>query len=288
MDSMRSLNTSLPQSPKPSEAQPPEQLFQVFSSAALSVTKLFKKAVADQDQARQSGYQEALDDVLTFLDKESLGLGDGEGWRVRQWATERLDGTARGQTGSDSDEEEKRARSSSPVAPRKPSPELEHNHQPTRSASPTRPESAPPSTEAPILIPEQYAENFARSDAFSFRSPYPYPQQHDTEMEVTDRDLPNNETQTQNQSQASNTSTPSVRLEVVPRPTRTGNRHGGHSSKGNNRSSTSLGSLAAGSGFKRRLPFGEFFDISSFGNGKDGHGPGSGAGGTGSKRGRFT
>ncbi|OAP65604.1 hypothetical protein AYL99_01576 [Fonsecaea erecta] len=91
MDSMRSLNTSLP-STRPA---PPEQLLQAFKSAALSVTNLYKSAAADQNASRQAGYQDALEDLLSFLDKENLGLQDGEGWRVRQWATERYEGSTR-------------------------------------------------------------------------------------------------------------------------------------------------------------------------------------------------
>ncbi|KAI9823195.1 MAG: hypothetical protein M1832_002639 [Thelocarpon impressellum] len=103
MDSMRSLNTSLPtSSPKGHRRDPPEQLLQAFRSAALSVTTLYKTAAADQERSHQAGYQEALDDLLAFLDHENLGLDDGEGWKVRQWATERLDGA---QTSVESDDE---------------------------------------------------------------------------------------------------------------------------------------------------------------------------------------
>jgi hypothetical protein len=74
---------------------PPEQLLQAFKNAALSVTNLYKSAVTDQNNSRAAGYQDALDDLLRFLDSENLGLQDGEGWRVRQWATERYDQAAR-------------------------------------------------------------------------------------------------------------------------------------------------------------------------------------------------
>src|SRR6266516_2027032 len=147
MDSMRSLNTSLPASspPKPNFG-PPEQLLQAFKSAALSVTNLYKTASADQNRARAEGYQDALDDLLLFLDKEHLGLGDGEGWRVRQWATERLDGREPPMQTNDSDDErgqrDARARSDSPVQRRKPSQDVT-SRQPTRSASPTRTGPAP-------------------------------------------------------------------------------------------------------------------------------------------------
>ena len=90
---MRSLNTSLP-SAYSSRPVPPEQLLQAFKTAALSVTNLYKAAVTDQNNSRATGYQDALDDLLRFMDAENLGLQDGEGWRVRQWATERYDHTA--------------------------------------------------------------------------------------------------------------------------------------------------------------------------------------------------
>ena len=80
--------------PYTSRPVPPEQLLQAFKSAALSVTNLYKSAVQDQNNSRAAGYQDALDDLLRFLDSENLGLQDGEGWRVRQWVTERYVGTA--------------------------------------------------------------------------------------------------------------------------------------------------------------------------------------------------
>ena len=72
---MRSLNTSLPgTSPsKQHGSEPPEQLLQAFKAAALSVTKLYKTAALDQTRARSEGYQDALDDLLSFLDKEDIG-----------------------------------------------------------------------------------------------------------------------------------------------------------------------------------------------------------------------
>ena len=112
---MRSLNKSLPKTRR----QP--DVHQSFRTAALNVTNLYKSALADLDKARTDGYQEALDELLGFLDRENLGVGDGEGWRIRQWATERLDGALPRQSSSDSDDEyldEKRARSSSPIMER--------------------------------------------------------------------------------------------------------------------------------------------------------------------------
>lgn len=69
----------------------PEHLLDVFRTAALSVTKLYKSSITAQKKARAEGYQDCLDDLLQYLDKEHLGLSDGEGWKIRAWANERLD-----------------------------------------------------------------------------------------------------------------------------------------------------------------------------------------------------
>ncbi|KAI9719024.1 MAG: hypothetical protein M1812_003653 [Candelaria pacifica] len=290
MDSMRSLNTSLPtSSSKAQRAQPPEQLLQSFKTAALSVTNLYKTAATGQAQVRQSGYQDALDDLLTFLDKENLGLDDGEGWKVRTWATERLDGTAPAQSPGESDDDGKgeaevRARSSSPAIPRNQSRDIHQTRQRTRSSSPKRTESAPPTTAATTLPPP--ASILPRSDAFTFRSAYPYPTHQDTVMESSEHEpssLPLHISQQEPHAQTAPSSTPSVRVEVVPRHLRGGGRHGAHP-RGSNRASATVSALGTGAGFKRRIPFGDFFDIGSFGNGKDG-GTGGGGGG---KKGRFT
>ncbi|MCJ1365568.1 hypothetical protein MMC16_004692 [Acarospora aff. strigata] len=282
MDSMRSLNTSLPtSSPKARSAQPPEQLLQAFRTAALSVTNLYKTAASDQARARQSGYQDALDDLLAFLDKRNLGLGDGEGWTVRQWATERLDGSPLAHTGSDSEEErgetEKRARSSSPVIQRKSSRDVLQNRQATRSVSPVRTESAPP---APPPATQQNSV-FSRPEAFTFRSPHPYPQEIDMQVPDPSTSSVTSQPEAQSQSQSqTNTTASSVRVDVVPRGSRTPHRHS-HSTRHNTRSSTSSRNLGSGAGSKRRIPFGDFFDLGSLGDGKDGFGGGG-------KRSRFT
>ncbi|KAI9699708.1 MAG: hypothetical protein M1836_002742 [Candelina mexicana] len=296
MDSMRSLDTSLPtsSSTKTQRAQPPEQLLQAFKAAALSVTNLYKTAATGQSQARQSGYQDALDDLLIYLDKENLGLDDGEGWKVRKWATERLDGAAQAQSPGESDDDGKgevevRARSSSPTIPRKQSRDIQQTRYSTRSASPPRTESAPPTAAATstTILPTQ-ASMLPKVDAFTFRSAYPYPIQQDTVMDSSEHEpssFPLHSSQQEPHAQSVPSSTPSLRVEVVPRHLRSGGRHGAHSNRGFNRASATVSALGTGAGFKRKIPFGEFFDIGSFNNGKDG---GTGGGGGGGKKGRFT
>jgi len=271
---MRSLNKSLPRSPRTRRSNPPpEQLIQSFKSAALSVTNLYKTAAADQVRARESGYQDALDDALAFLDKENLGLDDGEGWKVRQWATERLDGSPHAHTGSDSDDDRgetaKRARSSS--LPRTATVEVEQARQASRSTSPVRTVSAPiPSPAAP----QQQTSAIQAPEVFSFRSAHPYPQDIDMQISDATNTVPQAETPLQGQMAPPS---PPVRFEVHPRGSKTPHRATRH----NNRSTGSTRSLGLGAGSKRNFRAGDYFDLGNLGDGKDN--PGGGG-----KRGRFT
>ena len=279
---MRSLNRSLPRSPKRRTAQPPEHLVQAFKTAALTVTNLYKTAVSEEAQARQAGYQDALDDVLAFLDKENLGLGDGEGWRVRQWATERLDGSLPAHNGSDTDDErgetEKRVRSTSPVVQRKQSREILPEGHPSRSTSPAQTASVP----EPIIESAQPTVSVTtKSDVFSFRSSIPYPQ--DIDMQTADTTSTGTSTSDTPSQPQTTTSTPAVRVEVVPRGSKATHRNGNHVSRHNTRSATTTRSIGSGAGSKRRieLPDHDYFNINNILDGKDGFG------GTG-KRSRFT
>lgn len=273
MDSMRSLNSSLPRSPRSKRSNPPpEQLIQSFKSAALSVTNLYKTAAADQTRVREAGYQDALDDLLVFLDQQNLGLDDGEGWKVRQWATERLDGSPPALVGSDSDDDRgetaKRARSSSPVTQRTTVQEIEQARQPSRSASPVRAASVPM---APPATSQPQNSVFHAPEVFSFRSAHPYP--HDTDMQAAD-------TTSNSTPQPEPLPSPAVRVEVLPRGSRTQHRGGTHQSRHNARSTAGARSLGSGAGSKRRITFGDYFDIGSLGDVKEGRDGGG-------KRGRF-
>lgn len=289
MDNLRSLNTSLPSTSSPRRqpsSQPPELLLQLFKDAALNVTTLYKTAAAEHQSRYSEGYQDALEELLNFLDSKNLGLQDGEGWNVRQWATERFNGTTAAATTStsESDEEaeaENRARSSSPAIQRKASRDqmqtpTQHSHVSTTTLSPPNPRSqftpsaAPAVNEAPreqahtLMIPPQ-AE-------FTFQSSHQYPSVHDIEMD--------------NSSSEGNSPPAGSMLHVnIHRP-----RHNSRHSNRNNRSSTNItsntrsssnnSSLGPGAGMKRRQPTADFFDLGGF-NGKD-HAGGGG------KRSRFT
>jgi hypothetical protein len=270
MDSMRSLNTSLPgTSPsKQHGTEPPEQLLQAFKAAALSVTKLYKTAAADQSRARSEGYQDALDELLVFLDREDIGLSDGEGWKIRRWATERLDGRDTVSQHAESDDDtEKQERGSSPVLERTQS----ATQLSTRTASPVRTESVtpiipPPIFEQPTMLPP--------ASTFTFRSSHPYPQ--DTDMNLSDLNLSDSRGQPLDATIVSHRSqSPSASI-TITRPSRSASRLN-QTNRHNTRTPNSIG---RGAGQKRKINLGEFFDIGNLGHGKDGFGGGG-------KRGRF-
>ncbi|KAL6721379.1 hypothetical protein ACLMJK_000482 [Lecanora helva] len=274
MDSMRSLNTSLPRSSRRRSDPPPEKLIQTFKAAALSVTNLYKTAAAEQIRAREAGYQEALDALLTFLDKENLGLDDGEGWRVRQWATERLDGSPLSHGGNDSDDDrgeaEKEERISSPVA------QPAENQDKTQLRHPSQPRSVAQDDSTPPISTEPQRDPLSSPEVFSFRSAHMYPQ--DTDMQTLDgSDNTPHQPESQSPTQLSSAS-PAVRLEVVPRASRTPHRNNRH----NTRAAAGARSLGTGAGSKRAFRFGDYeFDLGGPGDGKDGTGGGG-------KRQRFT
>ena len=273
---MKSLNKSLPKS---SAKQPPEQLLSFFKAAALSVTNLYKTAKAEEDHARRQGYQEALDELLHFLDKEGLGLGDGEGWKVRQWATERYDGIPPSLDDHDSDEDavdaRSQARDDSPAIKRKSSREELSARQPTPLTSPTRTVSTASQTLPPI---QESHTIVSRPEIFSFTTPISYPQE--VEMESSEPSGDSNQSHSQIPAPP-NSSAPTMRVGVLPRGSRTPHRSGPRSTRHGTRSAHATRSLGPGAGSKRMMTFGDYdyFDIGGSGD-KD-------APGGGGKRGRI-
>lgn len=264
---MRSLNTSLPSStPRP---QPPEQLLQSFKAAALSVTNLYKNAVCEQAQAKQAGYQEAIEDLLLFLDRENLGLGDGEGWKVRQWATEKCDGTS-SQTG-DEDERgdgDKRDRSSTPATARKEAPTSEPpTRQPPTSVPPSTPRTETTTTTPTPQSHSQLQETVTASPAvFTFTAGPTFPQYQDLDMDTQSSD---------NSTPPSQDEAP-VSVSMMPRNSRQSHRHN-NLPRSNARPTPREPPASIGS--KRKFTFPDFFDLSGMASGKDMFGGG--------KRGRF-
>ena len=243
---MRSLNTSLPTAYS-SRQPPPEQLLQAFKTAALSVTNLYKAAVTDQNNSRTAGYQDALDDLMKFLDRENLGLQDGEGWRVRQWVSERYDGTANQQQ-SDVEDEKLEAEQRAQSAPLP-------NHQASESAPIQQTQSI---LEASKEMPNPISEASTTAlpePVFRFTAGMDAPPPSSSPNGQADQ------------------SSPPIRVEVISSGSRAPHRTQRHGVRSANRDLT----LTAGT--KRKLQFPDFFDITNLG-------PGDGSGG-GSKRGRL-
>lgn len=267
MDSMRSLNKSLPSS-NSNRPPPPEQLLQAFRTAALSVTNLYKSAVTDQSNSRHEGYQDALDDLLAFLDRENLGLQDGEGWSVRQWATERYERSTVGSNQNESDDErvdeDKDQRCTSPARSHNSSEGVQNNE--SRSITPAAPESEPVADPPP---PESTLP--AQAPIYRFIGVSPPPS--DTTMHVVDSSPSAHHTQPGSSSQTS--TDPPIRIELVNQGSRPTHR----SSNSRHNIRTSARDFTFTSGTKRKVQFPDFFDISNLGSGREGHGGG--------KRGRF-
>lgn len=250
MDSMRSLNKSLPKTKR----QP--DVHQSFRTAALNVTNLYKSALADLERARSDGYQEALDELMAFLDRENIGTGMGEGWRIRQWVSERMEGTLPKQTGSDSEEDElddKRARSSSPI--------MEHSIVPEDTPSQPVIETALRSDSAPPPVQTEAAtvdDMSSLNHVFQFSAPQSLPSNNANDTAVNDF--------------------AAAARRAFPNPRRTSNRP---SSRNLQRSAAqNLLQLGNGAGQKRRIMH-DFFNVDGFNDRRDGSSGGP-------KRGRMT
>lgn len=242
------------------------------------MTNLYKSAAASHDKAKALGYQDALDDLLSFLDKEDLGLMDGEGWRVRQWATERLvnDGVTK-KVGSDEEDESNNdeQRAVSPQA-RRTSPALPTASSATEEISPRRsavsepPQPQPQPQLQPQLqpIPSDSESAVPSLDDFTFRNTsHTYPSGHDREQSM---DLDS----------ASSTTNSSDTVRPLTRTARS--RHTNHQRQ---RGTTINLNLGPGAGSKRKMPYSDFFDISGF-SAFDGQDRKDGGNGRGGKRGR--
>ena len=281
MDSMRTLNTSLPGvSPSKSQnVESAEDLLNAFKAAALSVTKLYKTAAEEKGRARTEGYQDALDELLAFLDKEDIGLSDGEGWRIRAWATERLDGRDNMPQNADSEDEsgEKMDRSTSPEFQRSQSATRLSAISPgQRTSSPTQTESQTPSSfVTPTSTPTtNESAMMPPQGLFTFRSAQSLPQ--DPDITLSNLVLSDSARAQHDASAASNASNVPITV-TRPRPNNRHNTHSGHTGRSSSRSSSSA---SRGTDKKRKLELPDFFDISNSSFGKDGLGGGG-------KRGRF-
>ena len=237
------------------------ELLDAFRAAALSVTKLYKTSTAYQARSRADGYQDCLDDLLAFLDKENIGVSDGEGWRIRKWATDHLE--PRDAISPESDEEVEKVDTSSS------SPQLHRSSSlapvPTGRTDPQMRESAPPTIipaaarstspiveDVDIVVPSQ--------DNFTFQSSIAYPS-HETYMNLANLDLSDSQAHSSPTSrQGATTATATTGTPSIVRNTRLRN--------GRSTSRTTINRVA---GQKRKVNLAEIFDLGSLGhgNGKD-------------------
>ncbi|KAL1872460.1 hypothetical protein VTK73DRAFT_1497 [Phialemonium thermophilum] len=230
-------------------AEPTEQLLDVFKAAALSVTKLYKTSASVQAKARSDGYQDCLEDLIAFLDKEGIGLGEGEGRKIRKWATERFESRDASAPVVESEDEVDKAESVS-------SPEI-HRSSSTPQLSGLRSEvqmqdPAPVTVSSvPLVVEEQPPEIVVPTqETFTFQSSHPYPQDA---LNFAKLDLSDSH---------------STNSAPISRTSRT--RHAS-SVRTSARSATQLG---RGAGQKRKINIAEIFDFGSLGYGKDPFGSG--------------
>lgn len=248
----------------PNTLDTPEQLMDAFKTAALSVTKLYKTSAAAQAKARSDGYQDCLEDLIAFLDRQNIGLGDGDSRQIRRWAIERLEGRDSALSPLDSeDEAEKTEMASSSPDMHPPTTDAnvtvpQQPHQQPQQSQPTRPDAAPNattlnnSTSATTVAAQSSPFVVPTLDTFSFQSPTAYPP--DSELSIANLDL--------SDSRPSDASLHSGTQAFRPRTTRPGARpRGGH-----------VGRVA---GQKRRINLAEIFDVGGLG-GKDVFGGGGG------------
>jgi len=239
-------------------ADSPEQLLDAFKAAALSVTKLYKTSAAAQAKSRTDGYQDCLDDLLVFLDKHNIGLGDGEGWQIRKWATERLDGRdSAPQITDDEEDTDKTDIVSSPEISRA-------SAVPNVASVPAtvRNESAPPASQSPSTTPEttpveQQMITVPTQDHFTFQCPHPYPQEsylNLANLDLSDR-IRTNDGTTQGSSATPGSQTTKPRRDKRNLRPRNSTMTSGH--------------LGKGAGQKRPINFAELFDVGGLNFGKD-------------------
>jgi len=246
-------------------SRPPQDLLSAFRAAALSVTTLYKSAASLQAPARAEGYQDAIEDLLLFLDKEHIGLGDGEGWRIRQWATGKLDGQEINNNENEEEEEEQHQHQQQQQHHHHDDEEQVENN--VSDQTPADQESTvedlaisvelPPREPVELVKPTTAKPNESTTfpshpisqDVFTFRSQHQYPTNHQRDVSMDGLSITD--------SMSNNNSNAFVKPDISTKS----NRHR-HQRTNNQRSShTSRGSLGTGAGSKRKIPFENFFDL---------------------------
>lgn len=115
-----------------------------FKNTAISLANFYKSVTRAQAETKQEGYQECLQELVTFLNSRNLGLADGEGWDIRSWATERLQNGGNTVEGESEDDDDKVETSSSPELHRTVS--ARKSVDPKERLREERMDSAPPAT----------------------------------------------------------------------------------------------------------------------------------------------
>ena len=243
---MRSLDTSLPKSSTRRKSKmSSSDLHQAFKTAAQSVARLYMTATSDNENNRAAGYQEAIEDLLEFLDQENLGLQDGEGWRVRRWATERHSPTL---LGSESDDDGQKDDDIAQDSPETTSRQLE----PTRNAQ----------EDSSMVISPTVQQDSASVSSFPLQS-------LPSRDVASDRDYQSAPPTPGIQAEA--TPAQSFTFESVPiqldfQPRSKSRQTSTRQKKSRPRETTPVdifGVLGVGAGSKRKAPFSEFFDVNA-------------------------
>jgi hypothetical protein len=238
-------------------------LLEAFRAAALSVTKLYKTSAQAQAKSRADGYQDCLEDLLAFLDRENIGLqANGEGARIRRWVLERLDGR---ETNSpppvEIEEETDRPDTQVPS-----SPQMQRAAIPSATAQRQRDKddiivgrdaSAPPILTTTPAAPSQIDLDdivVPTQETFTFQSSHPYP--HDEALRLASLNL----------SDAGTSNGPSSNNRTTTPRNGARYRNGRPTPPGNSRTP-----LGRGAGQKRKVNLAEIFDLGSLeqANGKD-------------------
>lgn len=255
--------------------QAPEQLLDVFRTAALSVTKLYKSSITAQAKARSEGYQDCLDELLQFLDRENLGLGDGEGWKIRSWANERLDARDGSPQILESDDD---AEKPDPM----PSPAVRRSTSatsiPQATTTTTQQQQSPPEpsilrADTPIqaetstpLVEEISVDEpeiiVPTRDTFDFRSSHQYPQDAQNQLNIANLRLSDNRS---HDTPASH----SITSISTPRSGRQMRHLAGSGGRSGPRMPNHLGRSGSS---KRKVKFEEFFDLGNLAQSKDSFG----------------
>jgi hypothetical protein len=239
------------------------ELLDAFKAAALSVTKLYKTSAQAQTKSRADGYHDCLEDLLSFLDKENIGMRNGDAHRVRKWVMDRMEGRDSTSPPLESDDEAERSDTPQVLS----SPHMARGvpaaaqRLKDKEEALTRDASAPPVLTTVPIPPSPAVEEVdiivPSQDNFNFSATHPYP--HDEAMRLANLNLSDPQT-------------------ISPSNARATSR-GGRNRNGRTGARTTLG---RGAGQKRKVNLAEIFDLGSleYGNGRDMFGSGG-------KRSRF-